>query len=105
MGHFSEYSESVRKLFKKHDLDPNNLRHWHILIWEVAEYFEKRAPGRRWKWGSSKLFELRWQVESMQKTKSQKTDEECCKALARRRYEGLKFRTLTRVGGCPQACP
>jgi hypothetical protein len=93
---FDESPEAVRKLFKKHNLDPNNLRHWHVLIWEVAEYFEKRAPGRRWEWHSSELFKLRWQVELMQKKEPQKTDGECCKALAKRHYKDLKLETLRR---------
>src|ERR1700716_2224318 len=92
--------ESVRKLFKQHNLNPNNLRHWHVLIWEVAGYFEKRAPGNRRKWHSVELFVLRRQVELMQEKEPQKTDEECCKALAKRHYKGLKkdlkSRTLRR---------
>jgi hypothetical protein len=43
-GAYPEITDSVRKLFKKHDLDPNNLRHWHVLIWEVAETLKDAPP-------------------------------------------------------------
>jgi len=90
--------ESVRKLFKQHNLNPNNLRHWHVLIWEVAGYFEKRAPGNRRKWHSVELFVLRRQVELMREKEPQKTDVECCEALAKRHYKDkdLKLGTLRR---------
>jgi hypothetical protein len=88
--------DSVRKLFKKHNLDPKNLRHWHVLIWEIAEELKKHTPGRRWEWTSSELFTLRWRVEWMQKKEPQKTDGECCEALAKRHYKDLKSGTLRR---------
>jgi len=89
----------VRQFFKKFDLDPDNLRHWHLLIWDLAG----KPGGRRPTWKLEELYLLRRRVDLMKCADPTKTDAQCCSDLTKRRdknkkipYRNLKPETLQR---------
>jgi hypothetical protein len=69
----------VRQLFKRHGLDHHNLRHWHVLIWELAGD-PKRRPRD---WDELKLYRLRFAVDSAQRSDPRKDDTAVCKELSK----------------------
>jgi hypothetical protein len=90
----------VRQFFKKFDLDPNNLRHWHLLIWDLAG----KPRGRPSKWKKlEELYVLRLQVDLMKHADPAKDDAQCCIELTKKKgknkkvpYPNLKPKTLER---------
>jgi hypothetical protein len=89
----------VRQFFKKFDLDPNNLRHWHLLIWDLAG----KRRGRTSKWKREELYLLRLRVDLMKQADPTKEDVQCCIDLTKKKgknkkipYPNLKPETLER---------
>jgi hypothetical protein len=89
----------VRQFFKKFDLDPNNLRHWHLLIWDLAG----KPGGRRRKWKQEELYLLRLRVDLIKHADPTKEDAQCCIELTKKKgknkkipYPNLKPATLQR---------
>jgi hypothetical protein len=90
----------VRQFFKKSNLDPNNLRHWHLLIWHLAGKPRGRPP--KWK-KLEDLYVLRLRVDLMKDANPTKDDAQCCVELTKKRgknkkvpYPDLKPETLER---------
>jgi hypothetical protein len=83
----------VRQLFKRHNLDPHNLRHWHVLIWILAGSPKRRSL----EWEPRKLLWLRFAVDSVKRADPKKTDTEICKELSKsRQWGGIRAGTLRR---------
>jgi len=80
----------IVQLFKRHNLDSHNLRHWHVLIWILAGN-PKRRPQ---KWDSRKLMGLRFVVDSVKRSDPQKDDTAICKKLGKK--WGIGWQTLRR---------
>lgn len=82
----------VRQFFKKFDLDPNNLRHWHLLIWDLAG----KPRGRPSKWKKLEgLYVLRLQVDLMKHADPTKDDAQCCIELTKKKGKNKKSPTQT----------
>ena len=90
----------VRQFFKKFNLDANNLRHWHLLIWDLAG--KPRGRPSKWK-NNQELYLLRLRVDLMKHADPTKEDAQCCIELTRKKgknnkipYPNLKPETLER---------
>jgi hypothetical protein len=68
----------VRRLFEKHDLDPDNLRDWHQLLHILAPHSGPPA-----KWFSVTLCMLRATVEALQALNPGKSDLWCCEQISK----------------------
>jgi hypothetical protein len=99
----------VRRLFEKHDLDPDNLKDWHQLLHILAP-----IPGPPSKWNSVTLCMLRATVEVVRNLHPGKSDDWCCQQISQNKnfigpsffntdthdrvfpFKGIKPKTLRR---------
>jgi hypothetical protein len=73
------WSERVRRMFEKYDLDPGDLRHWHGLLFLLAG----TRKGAKLKWDAWELCKLRALVEMMQHVDPKKKDTKCCEDISK----------------------
>jgi hypothetical protein len=90
----------VRRLFEKHDLDPDNLRDWYTLLHILAPHSGPPA-----KWFSVTLCMLRQHVEALRELTPGQTDLWYCQqisenkgkyALSEPHFKGINPKTLRR---------
>jgi hypothetical protein len=96
----------VRRVFKRFNLDPDDLQDWHTLLLNIAG----GRPGAPLKWNAWELCKLRMMVDLLHHLRPNKSDAKCCQELSRNKghfrfrkggstkgyYEGINPGTLRR---------